>query len=111
MYKVIWDDWCGNRQELCFDNGRDAQTVVDSLEKNPFVIWCDIERGIKWNTEEERMKRIEKIKKIIDRHHVPYFEQNGRLFANSMEGGTELFEHAVDVTDMTKPELYAWLGY
>lgn len=54
---------------------------------------------------------IKKIKTILDLHHIPYFTKGNRIYANSMYGGTELFEEVVDVTDFSFKELCSWLGY
>ena len=47
----------------------------------------------------------------LRQHSVPYMIQNGRILADSMEAGTALFQATVDVTNYTKGQLYAWLGY
>lgn len=54
---------------------------------------------------------IEKIKKILDAHGVPYILEGGRIYADSMVCGTALFEAVEDVTDWTLAKLYSWLGY
>lgn len=53
----------------------------------------------------------ERIAKILEQHSVPFYEQNGRIYADSMIGGTELFEEIIDVTEWTADELFDWLGY
>jgi hypothetical protein len=53
----------------------------------------------------------EKIIKILDLHNIPHYEKNGRIYADSMEGGTKRFEYVVDTTYMTPYELLLWLGY
>lgn len=55
--------------------------------------------------------RIEAIKKILDAHSVPNYTNGGRVFANSMLSGSAIFETVEDVTDWSKSQLYAWLGY
>lgn len=55
--------------------------------------------------------KIERIAKILDAHYVPYYVRNGRIFADTMEATTPIFEEAEDVTEYTRDELYAWLGY
>lgn len=52
-----------------------------------------------------------KIIKILDAHSVPYYESNGRIYADSMLSGTELFEKVENVTDWTCEMLFDWLGY
>lgn len=52
-----------------------------------------------------------KIAKILDMHSVPYFEKDGKIFADSMIAGTETFEEVEDLTGASKSELLAWLGY
>lgn len=51
-----------------------------------------------------------KISEILTRHSVPFYEVDGKIYADSMEGGTEVFEKVEDVTDWTKRQLLAWLG-
>ena len=53
----------------------------------------------------------ERIAKILEQHGVPFYEQNGRIYADSMIGGTKLFEEIIDVTEWTFDELFDWLGY
>lgn len=48
---------------------------------------------------------------ILKLHSVPYMIMDGRIYADSMEAFTELFSKTVDVTNYTKGQLYAWLGY
>ena len=52
-----------------------------------------------------------KIQSILDSHGVPNFIAAGRIFADSMGAFTAPFEEIEDVTDFTRAELYAWLGY
>ena len=54
---------------------------------------------------------ITKIRAILDAHGVPNFIAAGRIYADSMRAGTSLFEELEDLTDYTRAELYAWLGY
>lgn len=54
---------------------------------------------------------INKIKQILDLHSVPHYEADGRIYADSMISGTDLFQEVEDVTDWTKSQLFAWLGY
>jgi hypothetical protein len=51
------------------------------------------------------------IKQILKDHGVPHYERNGNIYADSMIGGTTLFERVENVTLWTRSELYAWLGY
>lgn len=53
----------------------------------------------------------EKIRSILENHSVPFYEENGRIYADSMIGGTTLFEYIEDLTEFTEKELFAWLGY
>ena len=48
---------------------------------------------------------------ILDLHSVPHYEADGRIYADSMISGTDLFQEVEDVTDWTKSHLAAWLGY
>ena len=54
---------------------------------------------------------IERRKKILDFHFTPWFERDGRLYADSMLADTSTFEEVIDITDWTLRELYDWLGY
>ena len=51
------------------------------------------------------------IRKILENHGVPCYEQNGRIFADSMYAHMELFEQVEDLTGYTKQQLLNWLGY
>lgn len=54
---------------------------------------------------------IEYIVKVLAQHSIPFKIECNRVYADSMLAGTETFEQVVDVTDWTKSNLYAWLGY
>lgn len=54
---------------------------------------------------------IIKIQAILDAHGVPNFIAAGRIFADSMGAFTAPFEEIEDLTDYTRAELFAWLGY
>ena len=54
---------------------------------------------------------IFKISEILKSHSIPFYIDNGRIIADSMESGTESFEKTVDLTDFTLHDLYDWLGY
>lgn len=51
------------------------------------------------------------IKSILDAHGVPNFIADGRIYADSMMAHTAPFEEIEDLTDYTRAELFAWLGY
>lgn len=51
------------------------------------------------------------IGKILKAHSIPYYEKNGRIFADSMLAGTEVFEEMKDLTGISRKKLYEWLGY
>lgn len=55
--------------------------------------------------------RIERIKEILDFHSIPNYTQNGSIYADSMEAGTEVFEKIENVTGWSRSQLYTWLGY
>lgn len=55
--------------------------------------------------------KIECVVKILESHSVPYFTKDGRIYADSMQAFTELFEEVEDLTDFSRSELYSWLGY
>lgn len=48
---------------------------------------------------------------ILNAHSIPYYIDGNRIYADSMESYTKLFEHVEDVTGWTKIRLYNWLGY
>ncbi len=52
-----------------------------------------------------------KIKKILDAHSVPNFEKEGRIYADTMLSGSDLFEEVEDMTGLSMERLRAWLGY
>lgn len=54
---------------------------------------------------------IIKIQSILNDHGVPNFIADGRIYADSMVAFTALFEEVEDLTDYTRADLYAWLGY
>ncbi len=51
------------------------------------------------------------IAKILDLHSIPHYTKDGRIYADAMTAGTALFEEVEDLTDYTRSQLYAWLGY
>jgi len=53
---------------------------------------------------------ITKIAHILDLHSVPYRIEGGRIYADSMIAFAPADE-TVDMTDFTRSEIYAWLGY
>lgn len=58
------------------------------------------------------MKLTQKqICKILNMHYVPFKILNGRIYADSMIGGTDIFEVTVDMTHKSLSEVYEWLGY
>lgn len=53
-----------------------------------------------------------KIRNILDQHHIENRESSGRVYAvNAWTQNGRYYEELEDVTDYTKSELYAWLGY
>ena len=54
---------------------------------------------------------IQKIVRILKLHSVPYFMKGDRVLADSMIGGTGIFENTIDVTNYTFKDLMYWLGY
>ena len=54
---------------------------------------------------------LAKIQAILDDHGVPNFIAAGRIFADSMVAFTAPFEEIEDLTDYSRAELFAWLGY
>lgn len=54
---------------------------------------------------------IVKIQTILDAHGVPNFIAAGHIFADSKGAFTAPFEEIEDLTDYSRAELFAWLGY
>lgn len=48
---------------------------------------------------------------ILKNHGIPYYINNGRVYADDMESYSEPFENVTDVTDFTTEQLKTWLGY
>lgn len=55
--------------------------------------------------------QLAKIKSILDAHGVPNYISGGRIYADTMEAYAESFAAVEDLTDYTRAELLAWLGY
>jgi hypothetical protein len=53
----------------------------------------------------------EKIKRLLEAHGVPHYEQGGAIYADSMENGTALFERVERVSDWSIKQFFVWLGY
>jgi hypothetical protein len=51
------------------------------------------------------------IKQILNAHSVPFYEKAGGIYADSMIGGTALFEETINVTNWNRAQLLSWLGY
>ncbi len=49
--------------------------------------------------------------RILNAHSVPYNVDNDRIYADSMEADTKVYEKLIDVTDWSRAQLAAWLGY
>ena len=56
------------------------------------------------------MKNSE-IERILQMYGIPYYIQDGNVYADSMEAFTEVFEHVENVTAMSRKELMEWLRY
>lgn len=54
---------------------------------------------------------LKHIENILKSHNVPYYIENGCIYADSMVSDTDVFEHVENVTNWTKKKLYSWLGY
>lgn len=50
------------------------------------------------------------ISRILDMHYIPHYEENGKIFADTMEV-SEKFAQVEDVTGWSKRKLFDWLGY
>lgn len=51
------------------------------------------------------------IKQILKNHSVPHYELNGNIYADSMIGGTAIFEEVINITTWSREKLFQWLGY
>ena len=47
--------------------------------------------------------------KMLRLHHINYFEENGRVYADN--GGRMLYDRIIDLTGYSRLNLLAWLGY
>ena len=54
---------------------------------------------------------IENIALALEVHSVPYYIENDRVYADTMDAAKAALEEVVDLTDYTHSQLYAWLGY
>lgn len=55
--------------------------------------------------------KIQRIAQILTAHNVPFVVKGGRIYADTMEAFTQPFEHVEDLTNYTREDLFAWLGY
>jgi len=54
---------------------------------------------------------ISRIQSILNDHSVPNYIASGRIYADTMGACSAPFEEVEDLTDFTRPQLFAWLGY
>lgn len=50
-------------------------------------------------------------KAILNEHNIRFFIFENRLFADMQLSGENTGLEFEDLTDMSEPQLYAWLGY
>ena len=55
--------------------------------------------------------RNQLIAKILELHSANYYIENGRIFADVPYAHSLLWDHVEDLTDYTRNQLMAWLGY
>lgn len=55
--------------------------------------------------------KIERKAEILERHFVPYYVEDDRIYVDSMRADSEDFEKVEDMTEWSITELYDWLGY
>ena len=55
--------------------------------------------------------KIETAKKMLHEHGIPFFVHGGRIYADTMQAGNEVFDDVEDITTMTIGQLLIWLGY
>lgn len=62
---------------------------------------------------DERRKTMDnkRIARILEAHNIPYYCEGGRIYADTMEAGTEKLEHVEDLTGYSVKALRDWLGY
>jgi hypothetical protein len=65
---------------------------------------------VTYNERKTSDKNVQVIQ-ILKAHSVPHYELYGDIYADSMIGGTELFEEVINVSEMSRAELLSWLGY
>ena len=51
------------------------------------------------------------IAKMLDLHSVPYYEEKGHIYADSMISRLDLWDQVIDLTNYTRRQLLDWLGY
>lgn len=61
-----------------------------------------------YGEEAENMSN-KQICKMLRLHHINYFEENGRVYADN--GGRMLYDRIIDLTGYSRLNLLAWLGY
>ena len=53
----------------------------------------------------------QQIGRLLDLHSVPYYEENGHIFADSMDSFRQLWDEVIDLTNYTRRQVLDWLGY
>ncbi len=51
------------------------------------------------------------IARILDAHGIPHYSEGGRIYADTMEAGTDKLKHVEDLTGYSVKALRGWLGY
>lgn len=54
---------------------------------------------------------IKAIGKMLDLHSVPWYEENGHIYADSMLAKHQLWDIVEDLTNYSRRQLLDWLGY
>ena len=49
--------------------------------------------------------------RVLREHSVSCYEQDGRIYADTMISGTPVFEEVDDLTGYSMEQLKNWLGY
>ena len=53
----------------------------------------------------------QQIGKMLELHSVPFYEENGHIYADSMIAFTQLWDKVEDLTNYSRRQLLDWLGY
>ena len=53
----------------------------------------------------------QQIGRMLNLHSVPFYEENGHIYADSMLAKHQLWDVVEDLTNYSRRQLLDWLGY